>query len=116
MPPRLKRCIAFTEARAYQRGMSDVLIVIPARHASVRFPGKPLARIGDKPLIQWTWEAAIRAADLGEVLVATDDARIADAVHGFGGAAEMTSMTARNGTERCAEIAALRPEIGRAHV
>jgi len=90
--------------------MSDVLIVIPARHASVRFPGKPLARIGDKPLIQWTWEAAIRAADLGEVLVATDDARIADAVHGFGGAAEMTSMTARNGTERCAEIAALRPD------
>lgn len=76
----------------------------------MRFPGKPLARIGDKPLIQWTWEAAIRAADLGEVLVATDDARIADAVHGFGGAAAMTSITARNGTERCAEIAALRPD------
>lgn len=90
--------------------MSDVLIVIPARFASTRFPGKPLAPIGDKPLVQWTWEAAMRASDLGEVVVATEDTRIAEAVRGFGGTALMTSATARNGTERCAEVVALRPE------
>lgn len=89
--------------------MSDVLIVIPARFASVRFPGKPLAPIDGKPLIQWTWEAAMRAANLADVVVATEDARIADAVRGFGGTPVMTSADARNGTERCAEVAALRP-------
>lgn len=86
-----------------------MLIVIPARFASTRFPGKPLAPIGGKPLVQWTWEAAMRASDLGEVVVATEDERIAEAVCGFGGMAVMTSAAARNGTERCAEVAALRP-------
>ncbi|NYT41782.1 3-deoxy-manno-octulosonate cytidylyltransferase [Sphingomonas sp. R-74633] len=90
--------------------MADVLIVIPARFASTRFPGKPLALLGGKPLVQWSWEAAMRAADLGEVVVATEDSRIADAVRGFGGTAVMSSADARNGTERCAEVAALRPE------
>jgi 3-deoxy-manno-octulosonate cytidylyltransferase (CMP-KDO synthetase) len=87
----------------------EVLIVVPARFASTRFPGKPLALLGGKPLVQWTWEAAMRAADLGEVVVATEDTRIAEVVRGFGGTAVMTSAEARNGTERCAEVAALRP-------
>lgn len=87
----------------------EVLIVVPARFASTRFPGKPLALLGGKPLVQWTWEAAMRARDLGAVVVATEDERIAEAVRGFGGEAVMTSAAARNGTERCAEVAALRP-------
>lgn len=90
--------------------MAEILIVIPARFASTRFPGKPLALLAGKPLVQWTWEAAMRAGDLGEVVVATEDARIAEAVRDFGGIAVMTSAAARNGTERCAEVAALRPE------
>lgn len=85
-----------------------MLIVIPARRASQRFPGKPLVPLRgpggvSKPLIQWSWEAAMRAADLAEVVVATDDAEIAEVVEGFGGRAVMTSAQARNGTERCAE-------------
>lgn len=83
------------------------LIVIPARYASARFPGKPLVplrgRHGEiKPLIAWVWEAASRVADL-DAVVATDDARIAEAVAAFGGRFVMTSTAARNGTERCAE-------------
>ncbi|MDG2533780.1 3-deoxy-manno-octulosonate cytidylyltransferase [Sphingomonas sp. HITSZ_GF] len=88
---------------------AEVLIVVPARFASVRFPGKPLALLGEKPLVQWTWEAAMRASDLGDVVVATEDERIAEAVRGFGGTAVMTGAAARNGTERCAEVAARRP-------
>jgi 3-deoxy-manno-octulosonate cytidylyltransferase (CMP-KDO synthetase) len=83
-----------------------VLIVIPARYASVRFPGKPLALLNGRPLIHWTWEAAMRLSDLAEIVVATDDPRIADAVAGFGGQVAMTSPAARNGTERCAEAVA----------
>lgn len=86
--------------------MPQVLIVIPARYASQRFPGKPLAMLAGKPLVRWTWEAAMRAHDLGEVVVATDDERIAEVVRGFGGKVAMTSPEARNGTERCAEVAA----------
>ena len=87
------------------------LIIIPARYASLRFPGKPLSllRAPDgtvKPLIAWVWEAAARAADIAETVVATDDRRIADTVEAFGGKAVMTSTTARNGTERCAEVLA----------
>lgn len=94
---------ALTEHRA--------LIVIPARYASSRFPGKPLSLLRGpdgvaKPLIAWVWEAATRAADLADALVATDDRRIADAVEDFGGTAIMTSTAARNGTERCAEVLA----------
>ena len=90
------------------------LIVIPARYASSRFPAKPLAQIagpdGVKTLVQRTWEAGVLAAQAigAEVVVATDDARIASHVQGFGGAAVMTSARAQNGTERCAEVAAQR--------
>ena len=78
--------------------------MIPARYASTRFPGKPLALIHGKPMIQWVYERSL-AADLKRVIVATDDQRIMDAVRGFGGEAVMTSPRHQSGTERCAEVA-----------
>lgn len=88
------------------------LVIIPAREGSVRYPGKPLAPLTSRsgvtrPLVEWVWHAACRAADPGDVVVATDSRAIADAVAGFGGSAVMTSSAARNGTERCAEAYAL---------
>ncbi len=82
----------------------SVLVVIPARYASVRFPGKPLAPLRGKPVIQHVYEQAARA-EMDQVIVATDDQRIAEAVAGFGGRAAMTSPAARSGTERVAEVA-----------
>lgn len=79
-------------------------IIIPARFASSRLPGKPLMQIRGKPLLQWTWEAAQRTAS--PVTVATDDREIFDAAKGFGADVVFTSVTCRNGTERCAEAAA----------
>jgi len=77
--------------------------VIPARYSSTRLPGKPLAMIGDKPMIQHVYERASRA--LTKVWIATDDQRIADAVTGFGGSVMMTSPDHKTGTDRCAEVA-----------
>lgn len=82
-------------------------IVIPARYASTRFPGKPLMPIRDKtgmakPLIQWSHEAASAVHGADGVFVATDDRRIADAVAAFGGATLMTPEDCANGTERVA--------------
>ncbi len=82
-----------------------VLGVIPARYQSSRFPGKPLADIAGKPMIQWVYERARQARLLSEVVVATDDDRILKAVQNFGGRAEITSRDIRNGTERTAVIA-----------
>lgn len=79
--------------------------IIPARYASSRFPGKPLARILGKPMIQWVYQRAIGARRLDQVIVATDDQRIYDTVRQFGGLVEMTSPEAANGTERVAEVA-----------
>ena len=78
--------------------------IIPARYASSRFPGKPLADILTKPMIQWVYERACRAKLLEKVIVATDDQRIFDAVTNFNGNVVMTSPTAANGTERIAEV------------
>lgn len=75
--------------------------IIPARYASTRFPGKPLAEIGGKPMIQRVWEQAKKALD--RVVVATDDKRIYDCVRGFGGEAVMTRSDHRCGTDRCLE-------------
>lgn len=75
--------------------------IIPARYASTRFPGKPLALLGTKPIIQHVYERAAR--ELDNVVVATDDDRIIDAVNAFGGRAVMTSATHRSGTDRCRE-------------
>jgi 3-deoxy-manno-octulosonate cytidylyltransferase (CMP-KDO synthetase) len=87
-----------------------VSILIPARYASSRYPGKPLAPLrgpdGEKSLIRRTWEAAMRAPGVDRVAVATDDERIASHARDFGAEVEMTSPEARNGTERCAEAAA----------
>lgn len=79
------------------------LAIIPARYASSRFPGKPLAIIGGKPMIQRVYEQAVKALDANSVLVATDDSRIYDAVLAFGGRAVMTSPNHPCGTNRLAE-------------
>ena len=81
-----------------------VIGVIPSRWGSTRFPGKSLHPIYGKPLVQWVVEAAQRAASLDEVIVATDDARIADAVSGFVKVA-MTRPDHPSGTDRVAEAA-----------
>ncbi|MDP3723413.1 MAG: 3-deoxy-manno-octulosonate cytidylyltransferase [Candidatus Omnitrophota bacterium] len=83
----------------------SVLVVIPARYGSVRFPGKPLALLQGKPVIQHVYERAVQAARMDDVVVATDDERIRDAVQRAGGKAVMTSPDARSGTERAAEVA-----------
>jgi 3-deoxy-manno-octulosonate cytidylyltransferase (CMP-KDO synthetase) len=75
--------------------------IIPARYASSRFPGKPLALIGDRAMIQRVYEQALKSLDL--VFVATDDERIINAVEKFGGKAIMTSAEHSSGTDRCSE-------------
>lgn len=82
-----------------------VIGVIPARYQSTRLAGKPLADIHGKPMIQHVYEAARRARTLHSVVVATDDRRILDAVHGFGGEAVMTNPAHSSGTDRVAEAA-----------
>ena len=82
-----------------------VVAIIPARYGSSRFPGKPLAKIGGKPMIQHVYENASRARVLDRVLVATDDRRIEEAVRGFGGEVMMTSKDHATGTDRLAEVA-----------
>ena len=77
-------------------------VIIPARYASTRFPGKPLAILAGKPMIRHVCEKAA-ASKAGIVVVATDDRRIADAVEGFGGVAVMTSPEHPSGTDRIAE-------------
>lgn len=83
------------------------LALIPARYASTRFPGKPLAPLGGKPIIQRVYERVRKAFD--DVYVATDDTRIQACVRAFGGRAVMTAASHKSGTDRCAE--ALR-EVG----
>lgn len=85
--------------------MTDSLGIIPARYASTRFPGKPLALLGQKPLIQWVYERA--SALFEHLIVATDDHRIFDAVLDFGGKVVMTASDHTSGTDRCAEAANL---------
>lgn len=82
------------------------IAVIPARHASVRLPGKPLLRETGKYLIQHVYEQAKKAATISRVVVATDDQRIYDAVRSFGGEAAMTRADHPSGTDRVAEVAA----------
>lgn len=77
------------------------LAIIPARFASSRFPGKPLALLGGKPIVQWVYERVQQVFE--NTVVATDDARIYDCVTGFGGRAVMTASTHKSGTDRCQE-------------
>ena len=80
------------------------MAIIPARYASTRFPGKSLALLGGKPVIQWVWENVSAMPELACTVVATDDERIAKAVEGFGGRTVMTVSTHRSGTDRCGEV------------
>lgn len=87
----------------------SVLVAIPARYASTRYPGKPLVVLkgpdGDKSLIRRSWEAAMAVKAVDRVVIATDDDRIRDHAEGFGAEVVMTSPDCQNGTERCAEVA-----------
>jgi 3-deoxy-manno-octulosonate cytidylyltransferase (CMP-KDO synthetase) len=98
----------FNSAEAYQR--PQVLCVIPARYASTRLPGKPLADIAGKPMIQRVYERALLAKRPANLLVATDHQDVYDAVTVFGGQVMLTSPDHPTGTDRLAEVAANRPE------
>lgn len=80
--------------------------IIPARYGSTRFPGKPLALLAGRPMVQWVYERAAQAELLNELIVATDDNRIFDAVKKFGGRVVMTRPDHPSGSDRIAEVAA----------
>ena len=80
-----------------------IIVIIPARYQSTRFPGKPLALLNKKPMIQWVYENVNGMEDVCETYVATDDERILNCVNGFNGKAIMTSSKHRSGTERICE-------------
>ncbi len=82
-----------------------IIAIIPSRYGATRFPGKPLALISGKPMIQWVYENVNKVEKLDGVYVATDDQRILGCVEGFGGKALMTSSTHTCGTDRLAECA-----------
>ncbi len=83
----------------------EVVAIIPARYAATRLPGKVLVDIVGKPMIQHVYERAAATPGISRVLVATDDERIAEVVHGFGGEARMTRSDHSTGTDRLAEVA-----------
>ncbi len=85
--------------------MKNITAIIPARYDSIRFPGKPLAPIAGRPMIEWTYANAKKCTILSAVIVATDDSRIAAAVEGFGGDVCLTSSEHPSGTDRIAEAA-----------
>ncbi len=87
----------------------NIIGIIPARYASTRFPGKPLVDIHGKTMIQRVYEQAIKCELLNEVIIATDDERIAQHVKQFGGKVEMTASTHESGTDRCHEVIQLLP-------
>ncbi len=82
-----------------------IAAIIPARYDSTRFPGKPLAEIDGKPMIEHVYARVKKAKNVDKVLVATDDNRIKKAVKDFGGNVEMTSSKHKSGTDRVAEVA-----------
>lgn len=87
----------------------EVLGVIPARYSAQRFPGKPLAMLWGKPMLQHVWERARAVQGIDELVIATDDERIAGAARGWGASIEMTSPECSSGTDRVAEVARRRP-------
>jgi len=82
-----------------------IVALIPARYQSTRFPGKALAELGGRPMIEHVYRRAAAALSVGAVVVATDDARIAAAVEGFGGVVRLTRSSHLSGTDRLAEVA-----------
>jgi len=85
--------------------MNETVVIIPARYASTRFPGKVLADLAGKPVIRHVYERVVSAERVHRTVVATDDYRVADAVVSFGGEAVMTSPKHTSGTDRIAEAA-----------
>jgi len=83
---------------------ANCLVVIPSRYGSTRFPGKVLAELGGRPIVQWCYEAA-KAARVGPVIVATEDERVADVVRSFGGDVQLTSERCQSGSDRVFEAA-----------
>ena len=80
--------------------------IIPARYASTRFPGKPLAQLAGRPIIQHVYERVLQASSIDHAVIATDDERIAEAARRFGAEVAMTAADHPSGTDRCAEVAA----------
>jgi 3-deoxy-manno-octulosonate cytidylyltransferase (CMP-KDO synthetase) len=87
-----------------------ILAVIPAREGARRFPGKPLAELAGRPLVQWVYDAAKSCPSFHEVIVATDSDAIAERVREFGGRVQITSPKHPSGTDRVAEVAEGHPE------
>lgn len=85
--------------------MPEAVAVIPARYAASRFPGKPLAPIDGVPMLRRVWEGTRSAKRVRDAIIATDDARIAEAARGFGATVVMTSSEHATGTDRLAEVA-----------
>jgi 3-deoxy-manno-octulosonate cytidylyltransferase (CMP-KDO synthetase) len=90
----------------------SAIVIIPSRYQSSRFPGKPLAPIRNRPMIQYVYERAKAADSIAEIFVATDSRLIFDAVQGFGGNAVMTSEAHQSGTDRIAEAAGIISAMG----
>jgi 3-deoxy-manno-octulosonate cytidylyltransferase (CMP-KDO synthetase) len=84
--------------------MKKAAVIIPARFASTRFPGKPLVKIGGIPMIERVYRQATQCGDVSRILVATDSDEIFDTVRSFGGDPVMTSPDCQSGTDRCAEV------------
>lgn len=91
--------------------MSKTAVVIPARYASTRLPGKPLIKIEGKSIIQWVWEKSLKAQFADEVIIATDDERIAKEAETFGANVAMTSADHQSGSDRIAEVVKDREDI-----
>ena len=89
-----------------------ILAVIPARYDSQRLAGKVLSLIGNKPMVQWVYEAAINSQVFDKVVIATDSQLVADRASGFGAEVEFTSSHHSTGTDRVAEVATRYPEYG----
>jgi len=107
--PSLKIALTFTP-------MSKIAVIIPARWASTRFPGKPLHLLAGKPLVQHVWERARLARGIASVIIATDDMRIAEAAFLFGAEVALTSPRCVSGTDRCAEVAKRLTKDGITHL
>jgi 3-deoxy-manno-octulosonate cytidylyltransferase (CMP-KDO synthetase) len=97
--------VAFPDPFLSASAPLQTVAVIPARYAATRLPGKPLIDIGGQPMIEHVYRRAAAARGVDAVVVATDDPRIVEAVHGFGGVARLTSPGHATGTDRVAEVA-----------
>jgi 3-deoxy-manno-octulosonate cytidylyltransferase (CMP-KDO synthetase) len=110
--PRAQRGPVVRSARFVlgKRHSLRILAVVPVRYGATRFPGKPLADLGGRPIVQWVYEAASGCPAYDEVIVATDSEEIAVRAREFGAAVELTSDSHPSGTDRVAEVAERHPE------